>query len=129
MQASYFYGRRKEKRADVALSQEESEDELRGGLGQKIGPGILDQTGPQHLLTHLFSLFGATVFKTAYLEPYNDLTGISESGHIKYFKTCHLLTIYKYTAPLNHSNESEGSSHPIGCAYVFQGGRKEKEKE
>ena len=31
---------------------------IRGGLGQKIGPGILNQTGPLNSITHLFSLFG-----------------------------------------------------------------------
>uniref|UniRef100_A0A667ZFB0 SRCR domain-containing protein n=1 Tax=Myripristis murdjan TaxID=586833 RepID=A0A667ZFB0_9TELE len=29
----------------------------RGGLGQKIGPGILDQSGPPHSITHTFPVF------------------------------------------------------------------------
>ncbi|KAK0138524.1 hypothetical protein N1851_024936 [Merluccius polli] len=32
----------------------------RGGLGQKIGPGILDQTGPPNLKTHTFLFFSVS---------------------------------------------------------------------
>lgn len=57
-------------------------------VGPTLRSGMGTSNRPWHFGPDWFTTFNDTkLFNTMYLKPSTELTGISESGYIKYFKT------------------------------------------